>query len=125
MGTRFLVATECTIHQNYKNKVLEAGDTDTIMTGKRLGHPVRSLKNRFSKELSLKEFDASVTNEDFEKIGVGALRRAAREGDVTGGCVMAGQSAGMVCKEQPCAEIIKEVMDQARGILSGASALLG
>lgn len=124
MGTRFLVATECTIHPSYKEKVLQAGDTDTILTGKRLGHPVRSLKNRFSKELSFKEYDSSISNEEFEQLGVGALRRAAREGDVVHGCVMAGQSAAMVSREQPAAEIIRETMEQTGRILSGAAAIL-
>lgn len=124
MGTRFLVAHECTIHQNYKDKVIAAKDTDTILTGKRLGHPVRSLKNQFSKGLFQKEYDSSISNEEFEKLGAGSLRLAAREGEVSCGCIMAGQIAGMVNKEQPAAEIILEVMAEATEILSKACEIL-
>lgn len=121
LGTRFLVANECTIHQNYKNKILKAKDIDTIVTGKRLGHPVRSLKNSFSRAFFLKEFDSTVSNEDLEAFGSGALRKAAREGDVINGCILAGQIASMVNKEQSAKEIIEELFTDAENILKGAS----
>ncbi|MBC8528010.1 nitronate monooxygenase [Christensenellaceae bacterium NSJ-44] len=120
-GTRFLSAFECTIHENYKKKVLEARDIDTIATGKRLGHPVRSLKNPFSRKFFEMEYDAGVTNEELEQYGTGALRLAAREGDEERGCFMAGQIAAMVKKEQPAAEIISEMFGQAEQILLGAT----
>ena len=121
VGTRFLVANECTISQVYKDKVLKAKDTDTIVTGKRLGHPMRSLKNPFSREFAKLEYDTSVTAEELEKMGVGALRRAAREGDAKGGTFLAGQVASMVKKEQPAAEIISEMFTEAEEILKGAT----
>ena len=121
VGTRFLVAKECTISQVYKDKVLKARDTDTIVTGKRLGHPMRSLKNPFSKEFAKLEYDTSVTAEELEKMGLGALRRAAREGDAKGGTFLAGQVASMVKKEQPAAEIITEMFAEAEEILKGAA----
>lgn len=121
LGTRFLAAAECGIHQNYKDKVLKAKDIDTITTGKRLGHPVRSLKTAFSRDLFSKEYDSTVSNEELESLGIGALRLAAVEGDEKKGCFMAGQIAGLVNKEQPCREIIEEIFSQAREILEGAA----
>ena len=121
IGTRFLVAKECTISQVYKDKVLKAKDTDTIVTGKRLGHPMRSLNNPFSREFAKLEYDTSITAEELEKMGVGALRRAAREGDAKGGTFLAGQVASMVKKEQPAAEIISEMFTEAEEILKGAT----
>lgn len=121
VGTRFLVAKECTISQVYKDKVLKAKDTDTIVTGKRLGHPMRSLKNPFSREFAKLEYDTSITGEELEKMGLGALRRAAREGDAKGGTFLAGQVSGMITKEQPAAEIISEMFAEAEEILKGAT----
>lgn len=120
VGTRFLVAHECGIHQNYKKKVIAAKDIDTIATGKRLGHPVRSLKTPMSREFFKKEYDMTVTNEELEKMGAGVLRLAAVDGDEEKGCFMAGQIAGMVTKEQSCKEIIEEMFDEAVQILKGA-----
>lgn len=120
MGTRFLVAKECTIHQNYKNKILAAKDIDTIVTGKRLGHPVRCLKNELSRSMFEKEYDMTVTNEELEKMGTGALRRAAIDGDTVNSTIMAGQIAAMVKKEQTCYEIITEIMYEAEQLLRGA-----
>jgi enoyl-[acyl-carrier protein] reductase II len=120
LGTRFLVAKECTIHQNYKDKILKAKDIDTIVTGKRLGHPVRSIKNNFSREFFKKEYDSTVTDEALEAFGTGALRRAARDGDVVNGSVLAGQIAAMVTKEQSAKEIIEEIFREAETVLQGA-----
>jgi len=120
MGTRFLVADECTVHENYKQKILRAKDIDTFTTGKRLGHPVRSLKSPFSRAFFEKEYDSSVSNEELEKMGGGALRLAAVEGDEKNGCFMAGQIAAMVKKKQPAAEIIREVCQEAEILLKGA-----
>ena len=117
LGTRFLVAKECTIHQNYKNKVLAARDIDTMTTGKRFGHPVRCLKNDFSRMLAENEYKPGITAEEFEKLGVGALRKAVLDGDTAGGSFMCGQIAGMVDREQTCAEIIRELFTQAEDVL--------
>ncbi len=121
VGTRFLVAKECTIHQNYKNKVLSARDIDTMTTGKRFGHPVRCLKNDFSRMLLENEYEPGMTAEQFEKLGVGALRKAVLDGDVAAGSFMCGQIAGMVNKEQTCREIIEEMFSQAEALLKGAA----
>ena len=119
LGTRFITAKECDVHQNYKERLLSARDIDTVLTGKRLGHPVRSLKNRFTRDYLEKEYDSSYTNEQLEQLGVGKLRKAAIEGDVVEGCVIAGQVASMIKCEQTCREIITEIFDEAENVLKG------
>jgi len=120
VGTRFLVANECNIHQNYKDKILKAKDIDTLTTGKRLGHPVRALKSNFTRALAKMEYDSTITNEQIEAFGSGALRLAALNGDEKDGCFMAGQIAAIVKKEQPAAEIIRDMFNEAEAILGGA-----
>ena len=118
VGTRFLVAKECQVHPNYKEKILKARDIDTVVTGKRLGHPVRCLKNIIAREIGEMEYDSNITNEEIERHGAGALRRAAVEGDVLHGTVMSGQIAAIVNKEQSAAEIIREMFAEAEVLLS-------
>ncbi|MCD8049119.1 MAG: enoyl-[acyl-carrier-protein] reductase FabK [Clostridia bacterium] len=120
MGTRFLVAHECTVHPNYKKKVLEAKDIDSVRTGMRLGHPVRSIKTPYSRMMLKAEFDPNITNEQFDKMGQGSLRKAAVEGDEKDGCFLAGQCAALVKKEQSAKEIIEEIFAEAEEILKGA-----
>lgn len=120
LGTRFLVATECTIDQAYKDKVLNAKDIDTVVTGKRLGHPVRGLRNNLTREFLRMEYDSNISNEEIEQFGTGAVRRAV-EGDVKNGSLLSGQCASMVKKEQTCREMIFEILDEADEILRGAS----
>ncbi len=119
IGTRFLVAKECSVHQVYKDKIIKATDISTIVTGKRLGHPVRSLKTPFSKEYYKAEY-SDISNDDLEQMAVGTLRLAAIEGDEKRGCFLAGQISGMVKKEQSVAEIINEIFEEAQVVLSGA-----
>ena len=120
MGTRFLSAVECTIHPNYKKKILHANDLCTMVTGKRLGHPVRSLRTPFARDYAKAEY-GGMPDEELEALGTGALRRAVQEGDNEKGCFLAGQIAAMVKKEQPAAEIVKEVMEEAEPILLRAA----
>ena len=122
MGTRFVATKECWAHQNYKDKILKAKDIDTVVTGKRLGHPVRAIRNSFTREYTKAEYNSSeVSDEELEKMGIGKLRLAAREGDVSHGTVLAGQVAAMVKKEQPAREIITEMFAQAEEVLNGAT----
>ncbi len=121
MGTRFLTAHECNVHPIYKERVLKAKDIDTTATGKRLGHPVRCLKTPFSRKIMKLEADSSVPAAELEAMGVGALRKAVQEGDLEHGTFMSGQIAGMIHKEQSCAEIIREMMDETEQILRGAA----
>ncbi len=123
LGTRFLVAKECSVHQTYKDKIIKASDISTIVTGKRLGHPVRSLKTPFSKDYYKAEY-SDISNEELEAKAVGALRLAAVEGDEKRGCFLAGQIAGMVDKEQNAAEIIHEIFEEAELILNRVKALI-
>lgn len=122
VGTRFLVAEECTISQAYKDKILKAKDIDTVVTGKRLGHPVRCIKSSYTREYTKAEYNSSeVSDEELEAMGAGVLRLAAREGDVKKGCVLAGQVASMVTKEEPCKDIIEDLFINAEKVLGGAN----
>ncbi|MDR0931038.1 MAG: enoyl-[acyl-carrier-protein] reductase FabK [Clostridiales bacterium] len=107
VGTRFLVANECTVHANYKESVLKAKDTDTIATGRITGHPVRVIKNNLARQMQKLEREGDA--EGIEKLGGGALALAARDGDVKAGSVMCGQIAGLVTREQSAREIIEEM----------------
>ncbi len=116
VGTRFLVANECTVHENYKEQILKARDTDTIVTGRVTGHPVRALKNKLAREfIKLEKNGASIA--ELEALGVGKLQKAAREGDIAGGALMAGQIAGLVCKKQSAKEIVEEIYNQGLEVL--------
>ena len=120
LGTRFLSATECSIHPTYKEKLFKAGDLATTVTGKRLGHPVRSLRTPLMRRYTEAEY-AQTSDEELEAMTTGELLKAVQEGDVQNGCFLAGQIAAMVKKEQPAAEIIREVMQGAEPILKGAA----
>jgi enoyl-[acyl-carrier protein] reductase II len=119
-GTRFLASNECCIHENYKEMILKARDIDTAVTGRKLGHPVRALKNNYMQSFRLKEEDPAISKEELEAYGTGALRRAAQEGNLETGCFMAGQSAGLVNRCMPVEEILKEMFAQAEDCLRGA-----
>lgn len=120
LGTRFLAATECSVHPIYKEKILKATDLCTMVTGKRLGHPVRSLRTKFAQDYFKAEY-GGMPDDELENLAVGALRLAVQEGDLEHGCFLAGQIAAMVKREQPAAEIVKEIMDEAEPILKGAA----
>ena len=120
MGTRFLSANECNISQVYKDKVVKAKDLCTMVTGKRLGHPVRSLRTSFAREYLKAEY-GGMPDDELEAMGNGALRKAVQDGNSEEGCFIAGQSAAMVKQMQPAADIVREVMEEAEPILKGAS----
>jgi enoyl-[acyl-carrier protein] reductase II len=117
VGTRFLVANECTVHQNYKEKILKAKDIDSIVTGRSTGHPVRVLRNKLTRQFQILEKEGAA-GEVFEELGRGALPKAAKEGDMDNGSIMAGQIAGLVRKTQSSEEIIKEMFGEAETVLS-------
>lgn len=117
VGTRFLVAKECIVHKNYKEKIIKAKDIDTRVTGKVAGHPVRALKNKFTRKfLQLEKEGVSI--QDLEEFGTGKLRLAVVDGDVANGSVMSGQIAGMIDKEQTCSEIIEELVTDADRVIN-------
>ena len=105
IGTRFVVAKECTVSQEYKNRIIAAKDIDSVITGRKNGHPIRSLRNQMTREYL-----------EMEHLTLGALRRAVVEGDVKMGTVMAGQIAGLIAKEQTCEEIIQELVAETKEI---------
>ena len=119
-GTIFLCAEECAAHANYKQRVLAAKDIDTVVTGKRLGHAVRSLKTPFARRYLEKEYDPATSAEELEQMGVGALRKAAVDGNLDEGCFLAGQVASMVREIRPAREIIPPMFAQAEALLKGA-----
>lgn len=121
MGTRFLSAYECNIHPNYKEKILKATDLCTMVTGKRLGHPVRSLRTPFAREYSKAEY-GGMPDDELENLAVGKLRMAVQQGDSEKGCFLSGQIAAMVKQEQPAAQIVREVIEEAEPILRRANA---
>ncbi|MCD8293942.1 MAG: enoyl-[acyl-carrier-protein] reductase FabK [Clostridia bacterium] len=123
IGTRFLVAKECTIHENYKQKVLKASDTGTMVSGRTFGQPVRALKTPFAREYAKMEASGA-SEEELNRFGTGALRKAVKDGDEEGGSFLCGEIAGMVKKEQTCKEIIEEITAQAEKLLSGAASLV-
>ncbi len=116
IGTRFLVAEECQTHENYKKLVLEAKDTDSIVTGRFTGHPCRGVKTKFARGLLQFERDGG-TPEEFENLTVGALRKAAVDGNIDEGSFLCGAIAGMVNKAQTAAEMIEEMMMGAEKLL--------
>ena len=113
MGTRFVVAKESIVHENYKQRIIKAKDIDSEVTGMSTGHPIRVIRNKMTREY-LKLEKEGAPFEELEKMTLGALRKAVVDGDVVYGSVMAGQSAGLVKKEETCAEIIADVISGAK-----------
>jgi len=118
IGTRFIVAKECVVSQAYKDRVLSAGDTDSVVTGRFTGHPVRVLRNKLTREMLSKEKE-EISFEEFEELMSGTLRKAVVEGDADYGSLMAGQSAGLVKQEQTAAEIIEDIMREMKEVYKG------
>jgi len=124
LGTRFVCSTEAKVHQNYKDKLLNAKDRDALVTGRSTGHPVRVIKNQFTREfIELEKSGASI--EDLEKMGSGRLRIAVVDGDVDKGSVMSGQIAGMINDIKPCNEIIQQLVQEAHQVLGRLNSLEG
>lgn len=117
MGTRFVVAKECIAHANYKERMIKAKDIDTAVTGRSHGHPVRSLRNKMTREYEKLEKNGA-TFEELEYLTLGSLRNAVMDGDMMNGTVMAGQIAGLVQKEQTCKEMIEEMMAETERLLN-------
>ena len=116
MGTRFVVADESIVHDNYKDRIVKAKDIDSVVTGHSTGHPVRCLRNQMTKEYIKKEQEG-VPFEELERMTLGSLRKAVMDGDILNGTVMAGQIAGLVSKRQSCKEILQEIMTEAEKLL--------
>lgn len=118
LGTRFICCSECTVHPNYKQAVIDARDRSTAVTGQSLGHPVRCLRNRLTAEFERLEAEGAPA-EEIEKLGMGKLRAAVVDGDTEWGSLMSGQSAAMVNDVLPAREIVRGLFDEARRVLHG------
>ena len=118
LGTRFLAADECQIHPTYKELVVGAKDTDSIVTGRTTGHPCRNVKTKFSKKLASGEVNGTLTPDEFEKITLGSLRKAVQDGNLEEGSFLCGAIAGLVKKTEPAKDMIEEMFTQAQEILS-------
>ncbi len=112
MGTRFMCASECPIHQSVKEQIVKAKDRDTIVTGRSTGHPVRVLRNKLTRQLEEME-KKGISPEELEQLGIGKMRAAMQEGDIEYGSLMAGQVAAMVKHIQPARDIILDIMQGA------------
>ena len=123
IGTRFLVAEECPVHDNMKQKLIEAVDTDTIVTGQTIKSAVRGIKNKFSEEYQALEFSGKATREELIEKATGTNKLAAVEGDVENGMMQAGQSLTPLKKVEPMADIIESIMTEARETLATAAAI--
>jgi len=124
LGTRFLVAEECRVHDVYKDKLISASDVSTMTTGKSIGDAVRCLKTPFSKKFARMEADPSVAADDLRSFGMGSVRKAVFDGDLSGGSFLAGEVSGMIKGRQTAAQIVEDIMSGAEKLLAGAPGLL-
>ena len=124
MGTRFACTKECRVHPKWKEVYIKAGDRDTVVTGRSTGHPVRIIRNKLAREFQKLEKQCAPV-EELEKLGEGALRRAANDGDVERGSVMAGQIVGLIDDEPTVAEVIERILNEAKEILNSLCAKYG
>ena len=124
MGTVFVCSKECTVHDNYKNAIIKAGDRSTSVSGRTTGHPVRMIKNKLFRELiKLEKRNASI--EEFDKVGSGSLKKACIDGDVDMGTVMAGQISGMVKEIKSVKDIINDIIQESNEVMKRASEIIG
>ena len=124
MGTRFLCAQECLVHEVYKERLIKAGDIGTIVTGKTMGDAVRCLKNPFSRKFAKMEMDPSVPREELAKVGVGTLKKAVVDGNFAEGSFLAGEVAGLIRRVEPAADIVRDVVEGAESILKSKVSLI-
>ena len=124
VGTRFLVADECKVHDTYKERLIKASDVGTMVTGKSLGDAVRSLKTPFAKKFARLEADPAVPDDEVRAFGTGSLRKAVFEGDLAGGSFLAGECAGMITRRETAADIVNDIIGGAERILASAPGLL-
>jgi len=123
IGTRFLLAEECPVHANFKQKLIEAVDTDTIVTGQTIKSAVRGIKNKFSEEYQALEFSGKATKEELLKMATGTNKLAAVDGDVENGMIQAGQSLTPLKKIEPMATIMEKLVAEARETLQKAQSI--
>ncbi len=117
MGTVFVTAKESIVHSNYKQKIIGAKDIVSEVTGRSHGHPIRSIRNKMTREY-LKLEQQGVPFEELEQLTLGSLRKAVMDGDITNGSIMAGQIAGLIKEEKSCKDIIHDIIVQAETLLN-------
>lgn len=122
MGTRFICSKEAEVDIKVKERVIEARDRDTTITGRSTGHPVRVIRNKLARQME--NLDKKNAPDELKKLGKNSLRRAMAEGDIEGGSLMCGQGAALVKRIQPAAEIINDVMSEAEKIIIAAPRLV-
>lgn len=118
VGTRFLASDECVVHPTYKELVVKAKDTDSVVTGRYTGHPCRNVKTKFSKKLASGESNGSITPDEFEELTLGSLRKAVQDGNLDEGSFLCGAIAGMITEIKPCKDIVEEMFSKAEALLS-------
>ena len=123
MGTRFLVAEECSVHQNMKEKLLKAIDTDSIVTGLTIGGAVRGLKNKFSENFVKMEYEGKTSKEELLKLATGTNKLAAVDGDTENGMMQAGQSLLPLDRIEPVETIINRIIIEAQDALDRANTI--
>ena len=119
VGTRFLVADECRVHDVYKERLIKASDIGTMVTGKTLGDAVRALKTPFTKQFAKMEADPSVSADEIRAFGTGSLRKAVFDGDLAGGSFLAGEVAGMIRQRESAADIVNDIINGAEKLIYG------
>lgn len=119
MGTIFVASRESIASEAYKNKIVKAKDIDSKVTGRSTGHPVRTLRNKQTREYLRREAEGA-SFEELEKLTLGGLKKAVVDGDVINGSVMAGQIAGLVKEIRSCKEIVETLNADAEALLKGA-----
>ena len=124
VGTRFLVADECRVHDTYKKRLLKASDLGTMVTGKSLGDAVRSLKTPFAKKFAKLEADPAVPDDEVRAFGTGSVRKAVFDGDLAGGSFLAGEVAGLITRRESAADIVNDIIGGAERLLASARDLL-
>ena len=124
VGTRFLVADECHVHEVYKERLIAASDVSTMVTGKSLGDAVRGLKTPFTKKFARLEADPNVSDDEVRAFGTGSMRKAVFDGDLSGGSFLAGEVAGMIKGKETAAQIVDDIIGGAERLLAAAPSLL-
>ncbi|MDO8673101.1 MAG: enoyl-[acyl-carrier-protein] reductase FabK [Dehalococcoidia bacterium] len=120
MGTRFVCCAECIAHPNYKRKVVEAKERSTVATGLSLGHPIRCIENKMTRQFTEMERNG-VSAEELEAFGAGKMKAGVIDGDCENGSLMAGQIAGLIKDIKPARAIIEEIMSEAEEVLEHLS----
>ena len=124
MGTRFVCSKETDIHENYKEEIIRANERDALVVGRSTGHPIRSLKNKYTSEFfKLEKTDMDLM--ELEKFSIGRLKKAVTSGDIENGSLMAGQISGMIKDIKPCKNIIEDIIKEASSVLDSLSLLRG